>query len=80
MADITTVKQLVVDIDTETNAVAAKQDAEIAKIADLQAKLDAGGSVSSADLQGVQDGLQSISDRLKVIGADPAQPIPPPTV
>lgn len=78
MADILTVKQLVIDLDGETNDLAAKVDAQNAAIAALQAQVAAGGTVSAADLQVVQDGLTSVSTRLKSIGASPTQPIPPP--
>lgn len=82
MTGVTDIKQLIKDLDTETNAVAAKQDAEIAKIAELQAQITAGNPATAQDLQDIVDGLTPISTRLKALGADPAVPIPPvvPTV
>jgi hypothetical protein len=76
--ELDAVKQLVTEIDTETNAVAAKVDAQAAKIAELKAVIEAGGTVSATDLQAVADALTPISVRLKTLGADPAVPIPPP--
>lgn len=75
-ADLTSVKQIVTDIDAETNTLAVKQQAEIALIADLKAQIAAGTPVTQADLDGLSDNLSAIRDRLKVIGADPADPIP----
>jgi hypothetical protein len=75
-ADITSVKGLVAAINDETNVVAQKVDAQTAKIAELQAKVEAGGGVTAADLQELQDGLQPISDRLTALGANPTDPIP----
>ena len=80
MADVTSIKQLVSDLNDETNVVAAKLDAETAEIKRLSDIIAAGGTVTAQDLQDIQDGLQPISDRLKALGADPAQPIPPPVV
>ena len=77
MATVTSVKQLVTDLDAETNAVAAKVDAQAAAIADLKAKLAAGSAVSQADLEGIANALTPISDRLKALGANPEAPIPP---
>ena len=78
MADVASIKKLVSDLNDETNAVAAKLDAETAEIKRLSDIIAAGGTVTAEDLQAIQDGLQPISDRLKSLGADPAQPIPPP--
>jgi UDP-N-acetylglucosamine enolpyruvyl transferase len=80
MADVASIKQLVSDLNDETNAVAAKLDAETAEIARLSAIIAAGGTVTAQDLQDIQDGLQPISDRLKSLGANVAQPIPPPVL
>jgi hypothetical protein len=53
-------------IDDETNAIAAKIDS-------LQLK--AGDAVTAEQLAA----LQAVSDRLKTLGADPANPVPAPT-
>lgn len=63
-------EDLVTQLNDETNAVSARID-KIA--ADLAAAQAAGQAPSQASL----DALQSISDRLKVLGSDPAAPIPP---
>lgn len=77
MSDVTSIKQLVTDLDAETNAVAAKVDAQASAIADLKAQLAAGTPVTQADLDAIQAGLQPISDRLKALGSDADAPIPP---
>lgn len=77
MADVTSIKKLVSDMNDETNAIATKQDAEIAEIKRLTDLVASGGTVTEADLQSIQDGLQPLSDRLKSLGADPTHPIPP---
>lgn len=59
------VKQLAADFDAETTAVAKRIDDLIAKLAN---------SVDPADVAA----LQAISDRLKVLGTDPNDPIPAP--
>lgn len=76
MAAVTDLKTLAADLDVETNAVAAKIDAEMAQIADLKAQIAAGSPVSQADLDSIVASLGPVSDRLKALGADPAQPIP----
>ncbi len=76
MANVTSIKQLVADLDKETNDVAAKVDAQAAAIAGLAAQVAAGGSVTQADLDAISDGLTPISARLKALGADTADPIP----
>jgi hypothetical protein len=78
MTGVTEIKQLVTDINDETNAVATKVDAQGQAIADLKAQLAAGTPVSQADLDAIASGLGSVSDRLKAIGANPDEPIPPP--
>jgi hypothetical protein len=77
MAKLTDVQQLIADLDTETNTVAAKVDAQAAAIADLKAQIAAGSPVTQADLDAIAAGLTPISDRLKALGSDPAAPIPP---
>lgn len=75
--DISSIKQLVTDINNETNDVAAKVDAQQASIDDLKAQLAAGTPVTQKDLDDLSASLTPISDRLKAIGSNPAQPIPP---
>jgi peptidoglycan hydrolase CwlO-like protein len=77
MADVTSIKQLVSDLNDETNAIAAKVDAQQKKIDDLSAQIAAGTPATQADLDAISDGLSPISDRLKALGANPAKPIPP---
>jgi hypothetical protein len=60
-----TVKEFAVELDAETNIISAKLDALNAKIA--------AGTFTQEDA----DSLQGISDRLKVLGADASNPIPP---
>lgn len=76
MTTVTDLKNLVAAMDAETNTIAAKVDAQTAAIADLSAKVAAGGVATQADLDAIGAGLTPISERLKTIGADPAQPIP----
>jgi ABC-type transporter Mla subunit MlaD len=77
MATVNSVKQLVSDLNDETNAVAAKVDAQAAAIADLKAKIAAGSPATQEDLDAIAAGLAPISERLKALGADPTEPIPP---
>ena len=77
MSTVLSVKQLVSDLDVETNAVAAKVDAQTAAIQALKDQIAAGGVVSQADLDAIEAGLTPISARLKALGADPTTPIPP---
>jgi hypothetical protein len=77
MTTVDAIKKLVTDIDTETNAVASKVDAQAAEIKRLSDLIAAGGTVTQADLDAIADGLTPISDRLKAIGADSLNPIPP---
>jgi enamine deaminase RidA (YjgF/YER057c/UK114 family) len=76
MADVTSIKKLVTDLNDETNSVAAKIDAQLAAIQALKDQIAAGTAVSQADLDEIGAGLQATSDRLKVLGSDPADPIP----
>ena len=72
------------DIDTATNEVAAKLDAQTAKIADLAAQLAAAlpGSEQAAALQHQIDDAVTVigtqSARLHSLAADPADPVPAP--
>ena len=76
MATVTSIKQLVTELDTETNDVAAKVDAQSAEIKRLSDLIAAGGTVTQADLDAISDGLTPISERLKVLGASQTDPIP----
>lgn len=78
MTTVDNVKQLVADLNTETNNVAAKLDAQKAALEALKQKVDSGSPVTQADLDAIADGLTPISDRLKALGADDTNPIPPP--
>lgn len=78
MADVASVKQLIVDLGAETDALSTKIDAEVAEIASLKAQIAAGSPVTQADLDAISAGLSPISDRLKALGASPADPIPAP--
>jgi hypothetical protein len=62
------IKKLAADFDAETNAVAARIDAILAKLAE--------GTVDPADVAA----LEAVSARLKTLGEDPSNPIPPPVV
>ena len=77
MTDVAGVKQIVSDMNDETNTIAAKVDAQNVKIDELKAQVAAGGTVSQQDLDDIGAGLTGISARLKTIGSDPTTPIPP---
>lgn len=77
MSTVTDIKTLITQMNDETNALSAKIDAELKAIADLQAQIAAGSPASQQDLDDITSGLQAVSDRLKVLGSDPAAPIPP---
>lgn len=79
MADVKDVKQLVADLNDETNSVAAKVDAQAAAIKALKDQIAQGSPVTQADLDEIATALTPISERLKAIGADQANPIPPAT-
>lgn len=68
MVDITSLKAQLAEIDSETNDIATKLDVQTAVIADLTAKLAAGGVVTQADLDGLSDTITPISARLKLLG------------
>lgn len=70
MATLQNFKDLLAGVDEETNRIAAKID-------ELVAKLEAGG-MSEAEEAEALEGLTAVADRLKTIGADPADPIPAP--
>lgn len=77
MASELDLETLVTDLNTATNAMGVKQDAEIAEITALKAQIAAGVPVTQEQLDAVVAGLQPISDKLKAMGADPVVPIPP---
>lgn len=62
-------EDLVTALDTETNAVAARIDKLSAELRDALSK---GAPPAPATLTA----LSAISDRLKVLGSDPSNPIP----
>lgn len=69
MATAQNFKDLVVAINAETDRLAAK----------IQAFIDAenAGGLTPAEEEAHLADLQSVVDRLKVVGANPADPIPP---
>lgn len=72
---------LITAIDTETNLLAASVESDAKVIADLRAQLAAAPTVTQATLDtltSVSTRLQAANDRLKAIGADPANPVPAP--
>lgn len=77
MTDVASVKKLVKDIDEETNAVAAKVEAQAAALQALKDQVAAGNPVTQDDLDAIGTELGTVSDRLRAIGADPTNPIPP---
>ena len=77
MASIKTVEALVADLKSNTDAVAAKIDAQTQAIADLKAQIAAGTPVTQEQLDALSAELQPISDHLKAMGSDPANPLPP---
>jgi hypothetical protein len=66
-----TLEQLAQDLDTETNAIAAKMDK-------LSADLAAAKAAGQAPAPETIAALEGISARLKALGSDPAAPIPAP--
>ncbi len=69
MATLQNFKDLLAAVDVETNRIAAK-------IAALVAQLEAGGMTDAEEAE-VLAGLSAQVDRLKTIGADSSNPIPP---
>lgn len=65
MARSDEVLAIVNDLNVETNALAAKLDALSATVAN--------GTIGPAEIAQ----LQAVSDRLKALAADPANPVPP---
>ena len=64
-------RALAAALDAETNAIAARID-------DLTKKLAAAQAAGEPPDQAALDALASVSERLKVLGADPANPVPAP--
>jgi len=69
MATLQNFKDLLAAVDVETNRIADK-------IAALVAQLES-GSLTEAEETEVLAGLTAAADRLKTIGHDPQNPIPP---
>lgn len=65
-------KAIVLEIDTETNAVAARVEAQLKALKDQIAS----GNGDTAALQQIHDGLAPIAARLRAIAADPSNPVP----
>lgn len=63
-------EDLVAALDAETNAVAARIDK-------LSSELAAAVAANQAPKPETLAALAAVSDRLKVLGQDPAAPIPP---
>lgn len=76
------------DMAAEIDSAVQGRDDLKAQIADLQAKLTAAGALDaqtqqafdniSAKLGADADALSGVSDKLKTLGADPANPVPAP--
>ena len=62
-------EDLVTALDAETNTLSAKMDKLVAELAAANGQAPKPETLAA---------LQAISDRLKVLGADPAAPIPAP--
>ncbi len=69
MANLQTFKDLLAAVDEETTRIADKIEALVAQLES--------GSLSEAEEAEVLVGLQAQVDRLKTIGHDPADPVPP---
>lgn len=65
---------LVREIDAETNAIGQRLDGLTQQLIAAQKAGD--GSISAADSQAILDALTAESARLKVLGSNPADPIP----
>lgn len=72
MTDIKDVKAIVAEIDSATNAVAAKLDAQAKRIEELIAA----GGATPEQLAELATSLTTERDRLQTLGADPANPVP----
>ena len=69
MATLQNFKDLLAAVDTETNRIAAK-------IQSLVDSLGGGGMTDAQEAEALA-GLSAVADRLKTIGADPTNPVPP---
>ena len=78
MATVTQIEQLITDMNTETNAIAGRLDADDAALQALKAQIAAGTPATQADLDAISASLTTTSARLKAIGVDPTNPIPDP--
>ena len=74
--EYTEILTLLTDIDTATNNVAAVLTAQVAIIADLQAQIAEGTPVTQEQLDALGAALTAEKDKLFVLAADPANPIP----
>jgi archaellum component FlaC len=79
-----TTNQLADVVDTVIADDKTREDALRQQIDDLKAQLAAGDAVTQAQLDDLgnqitskTEALQAVSDHLKLIGTDPAQPVPP---
>jgi len=79
MAKELDLETLISDIDAATNAVATKLDAQTAQIQALKDQIAAGTPVSQAQLDALAANLTTERDRLRVLGADASNPVPPTT-
>lgn len=68
MATLQNFKDLLGAVDVETTRIGTR-------VEDLVAKLEAGGMTDAEEAE-VFAGLTAVADRLKTIGANPADPIP----
>lgn len=78
MATVLSVNQLVQDLFDESNTIAARVEAQNARIAELTLQLENGDPVTQADLDAISAALTPLSERLRSLGANPIVPIPPP--
>ena len=78
MSAATDIEKLISDVNDETNAIAARIDAEDKSIQDLKAQIAAGSPATQADLDAISANLTATSARLKALGVDPTNPVPDP--
>ncbi len=69
MAKLHDFKTLLIDVEAETTRLGTRID-------ELLAKLEAGGMTEEEEAE-VFDGFKAVSTRMKGIGVNPDQPIPP---
>lgn len=77
MATVQDLQQFVVDLDEETNGIATRLDRNTATIDTLKKQIADGSPVSQEQLDMLANGFKPISDRLRALGSDPVNPIPP---